>query len=132
MKEQFSAQVANGLHCLGCCARPCIVTKEDDSFRLMAPAFVLYVFFACVLSVCRLRLFFMKHVAPYTIDILQRISTALHPSATKNLITDRCSILEHASLLTFLFITKTLKLFILICKRNFIHVNKKNKKSQKN
>ena len=45
MREQFLAQVVDGLHRLGCCVRPCIVMMQDDSFRLMTPAFVLYVFF---------------------------------------------------------------------------------------
>ena len=99
-------------------------------------AFVLYVcslhlFFMFVPCVCSLCLFFMKHVEPYPIDIFLWISTALHPFATKILITERCSILQHAFYLTFLFITKTLKLFILIGKRNFIHVNKKKNKKKK-
>ena len=45
MRKQFPAQVVDGLHRLGCCVRPCIVTMQDDSFRLMTPAFAFDVFF---------------------------------------------------------------------------------------
>ena len=45
MREQFSDQVVDGLHRLGCCVWPCIVMMQDNSFRLITPAFVLYVFF---------------------------------------------------------------------------------------
>jgi len=45
MRKQFPVQVVHGLHCLACCVRTCIVMMQDDSFRLMNPAFVFYVFF---------------------------------------------------------------------------------------
>ena len=135
-REQFPAQVVDGLHRLGCCVRPCIVMMQDDSFRLMTSAFVLYAFFAFVLYVYPMHLFFIfvhyETCGTYTTGILLWISTPLRSSATKNLITDLCSILSMLPYLTFLFITKTLKLFILICKGNFIQVNKKKKKKKKN
>ena len=98
--EQFPAQVVVDLHRLGRCVRPCIVMMQDDSFRLMT----LRLFFLSFLRLflmfvpCVCSLWNMLHHTHYTVDILQWISTALHPSATKNLITGRCSILVHASL----------------------------------
>ena len=104
MRKQFPAQIVDGLHRLGCCVRPCTVMMRDDSFRLMTPAFVLYIFFdlfqhfTIVGSVRKasqnMKLWWLG--LAYSVDILLWISTALHPSAPKNLITDRSSILEHA------------------------------------
>ena len=45
MREQFPAQDVDDLHRLGCFVMPCIVMMQDDSFRLMTRAFVLYVVF---------------------------------------------------------------------------------------
>ena len=45
MREQFPAQVVDGLHRLGCCVRPCIFMMQEDSFLLITLAFVLHVFF---------------------------------------------------------------------------------------
>ena len=59
MREQFSAYVVDGPNRLGCCVRPCVVMMQDDSFWLLTPTFVLYVFLEFVLYVCPLRLFFM-------------------------------------------------------------------------
>ena len=74
MREKFPGLVVDGLHRLGCCVRPCLVMMQDDSFKLMPPAFVLCVFFALVLYVCPLQLFlylfFMKDVAPHIVDII--------------------------------------------------------------
>ena len=103
IREQFPFEVVDGLHRLGCCVRPCIFMMQDDSFWLMTPAFVLYVFFdlfqrftavGTVLKASQeIKLWWLG--LAYTADLLLWISTALHPSATKNLITDRSSILEH-------------------------------------
>ena len=74
MKEQFPSQVVDGLHRLDCCVRPCIVMMQDDSFRLMTPAFVfmsfLRLFFVLVTCVCSSCLLFSKHVASHTVNIL--------------------------------------------------------------